>query len=173
MEQEFFNIQKKITKPPKKKDEDEDEKKKIKKIDKKEDEVFLLTMKTEKGKIIALDVIVGVSVFYLIMIFLILPFCFGYYKNETVTFYQVLGKHITKVSRYYNLPIFFLFVGIVACCFSFNNNDFKKAGLILIIAYITSLAVEAKLFVIGALISGIATYIYIRVLVSQEINKKK
>jgi len=166
MEQEFFNIQKHITTPPMKaKDE-------IKEINKQKDEEILLTIKTERGKIIALDVIVGISVLYLIIVFFVLPFGFGYYRNEAMNFYQVLGKHVATVSRYYNLPIFFLFIGIVVCCFSFDNNDFKKSGLILIIAYITSLAVEAKLFVTGALISGIATYIYIRVLVSQELKKK-
>ena len=168
MDKEYFKIQKNIlhTTPPIKK-----AKKEITKINKKEEKLVELTIETEKPKILALDIIVGIAIFYIIVAFFILPFGFGYYRNEVSSFFQVLGNHYSSITRYYNLPIFFLFVGIVVCCFSFNNNDFKKAGLVLIIAYITSLAVEAKLFVTGALISGIATYIYIRVLVSQE--KKK
>ena len=169
MDKEYFKIQKNIlhTTPPNK----ENKKKEIKKKNEEQDKLVELTIETERPKIIALDIIVGIAIFYIIVAYFILPFGFGYYRNEVSSFFQVLGNHYKSITRYYNLPIFFLFIGIVVCCFSFNNNDFKKAGLVLIIAYITSLAVEAKLFVTGALISGIATYIYIRVLVSQE--KKK
>ena len=37
-------------------------------------------------------------------------------------------------------------------------------GIILIIAYITSLAVEAKLFITGAVLNAIVVYIYVRIL---------
>lgn len=148
-------------------------KKEIKKMDKKEDKLVVLTLETEKTKVIALDIIVGISIFYLLVVYFLLPFGFGYYRKEVNSFFNVLGNHFKRITKYYNFPIFLLFIGIVVCCFSFNNNNFKKAGLILIIAYITSLAVEAKLYVTGALISGIATYIYIRIIVSQEYKKNQ
>jgi len=149
------------------------EKQIIEKINKKENELVILSLETEKPKIIALDVVIGLACFLILLRFIILPFGFGFYRNSTVQLFDVLHKHFSKVLSPQNIIFLILFIAIVAICFSFKNNDFKKTGLILLIAYITSLAVEAKLFVTGAIISGIATYIYIRVIISQEYRKHK
>ena len=120
MDKEYFKIQKTIlhTTPPVKKKEKK-EKKEIKKINKKEDKLVELTIETEKPKILALDIIVGISVFYLFLVYLILPFGFGYYRNEVSSFFSVLGNHVKRITRYYNFPIFLFFVKIIieASCF--------------------------------------------------------
>jgi ABC-type transporter lipoprotein component MlaA len=64
----------------------------------------------------------------------------------------------------FNILLLLIFIRLLSVYFSFNNIDFKHMGIILIIAYITSLAVEAKLFITGAVLNAIVVYIYVRIL---------
>ena len=144
--------------------------------DKKESSDIKAIVVTEKGKIIALDVVVLLTVAFLLFRFVISPL-FGIKHDENRRLYSVIKSYSGRVFNTRNILLLLLFVAILAILFSFNDHEFKKIGLILLISYITSLAVEAKLFMTGALISGVTGYLYIRLLTyvdrKKEANKKK
>ena len=138
----------------------------------KDDEVKLqLEFKAEKTRMIVLDVIVAITVFVYFLDFIFLPLFYKTYTKQANNLYTVLAKHFYDIKHnYLNIVIFFLFIGMLAVFFSFPENNFKHMGLVLLIAYITSLAVEAKMFITGAALNGIIVYAYVRIM--KSINKK-
>jgi len=132
--------------------------------DKKAEELRL-TMKAEKNKVIALDVLVGITIFIYFLRFVIFPYVLHIFPDEYKSLHKVLKNHLGNIFKsWFNILLLLIFIGLLSVYFSFNNINFKHMGIILIIAYITSLAVEAKLFITGAVLNAIVVYIYVRIL---------
>jgi len=132
--------------------------------DKKAEELRL-TMRAERKKVIALDVLVGITIFIYFLRFVFFPYVLHIFPDEYKALHKVLKNHYGNVFKsWFNILLFLIFIGLLSVYFSFNNIDFKHMGIILIIAYITSLAVEAKLFITGAVLNAIVVYIYVRIL---------
>lgn len=151
-------------------------------LKKKQDETareYQLTIKAERPKIIALDVLIGITVVVYFIRFIFFPFVLKIYPVEYKKLHKVLKKHFTNVfNGYFNIFLFCIFIALLVIYFSFDNLNFKHMGIILLIAYITSLAVEAELFITGAVLNAIIVFIYIRVLLiknekEQEADRKK
>ena len=112
------------------------------------------------------------TVAFLLLRFVILPL-FGIQYDETQRFYGVIKTYSGRLFYKRNIPLLLLFIAILAIFFSFNDHEFKRIGLILLITFITSLAVEAKLFMTGVLIAGVTGYLYIRLLTYIDLKKKQ
>lgn len=143
----------------------------IKKTNKEEIAQSRAIILADKPKIIALDVVIGIVILSIFLRFFVAPYFFGVKQVEIDRLYLVMKKWGGQIISYRNVYFLILYIIILGLFFSFNDNEFKKIGLILLISFITSIAVEAKLFVTGALISGIAAYIYIRVVSSFNVKK--
>lgn len=149
-------------------------KKILKKKKEKTAEEYDLTLKAERGKIIALDVLIGLTICMFILRFIFLPFVLKIYPYEVKRLHKVLKKHTSNIfSGYFNIFLLCVFIALLIIYFSFDNLNFKHMGIILVIAYITSLAVEAKLFITGAVLNAIIVFIYIRVLLIKYEKKKE
>jgi hypothetical protein len=144
----------------------------IKKTNKEEITQSRAILVADNSKVIALDVVIGIVVLSIFLRFFVAPYFFTIKQTEIDRLYDVIRKFGKEIITIRNIYFLILYIVILGLFFSFNDNEFKKIGLILIISFITSIAVEAKLFVIGALISGIAAYIYIRVVTSFNVKNK-
>ena len=130
----------------------------------------------DKPKIIALDVTIGVVIISIFIRFVVFPYILNRKDVEINRLQSVIQKYGKEIFSFRNIFFLILYIVILGIFFSFGDSEFKKIGLVLLISFITSIAVEAKLFVLGALISGLAAYIYIRVAMAIEqkkINKNK
>jgi len=141
------------------------EKRFLKEKENKEADEIRITMAAEHKKIVALDVLVIITILLFLIRFVFFPLVLKIYPREMVSLYKVLRRHFKGIlENWFNILLFLLFIGLLVVYFMFDNTSFKHMGLILIIAYVTSLAVEAQLFITGAVLNAIIVFIYIRIL---------
>ena len=132
------------------------------------------TLKRDRNKSIALSVLIGITLLFYIFKFFIMPIIFGKPPDEFLNLKSVLKRHFSHIYKSYsNIFMLLLFFALVIVYFTFDNNNFRHMGIILIVAYITSLAVEAKLFITGALLNAVIIYIYIMILIRIDKNQKE
>jgi len=61
-----------------------------------------------------------------------------------------------------NIFLFIIFCFIVAIFLTFNVIELQNIGIILIITFFTAIAQEGEEFLLGAVLSGITAYLFIR-----------
>ena len=132
----------------------------------------------EGKKLLVLTIIIGITIVLFIVKYFIFPFFFGMNKDDGFSkLMKVIKTHFRDVSSYkINILLFILLIALVSTLMSFKNLNYKHFGIILVIAYITSIAVEARLYLTGAMLNAVIIYIYLIILVhieKKEVDKKK
>jgi len=124
------------------------------------------TVKAERYKILALDFVI----FLLIIVFFVRHFIQPI-SGQNNSAHQQISKVLYNLyletygkKNYLNIFLSLALISIISIFLSFEDLQIKQIGLIIIVSFISSLAVEAKLFISGAVIAGISGYLYLRLI---------
>ena len=83
-------------------------------------------------------------------------------KNNTNKLYKAFKKYYSKYTNTDNIFLFIIFIFIIIIFLSFNVIELQNIGIILLITFITAIAQAGEDFLLGAIVSGITAYLFIR-----------
>ena len=114
-------------------------------------------------KLLILNTLIIVACSLIIYKLFIEAYFFPSKKKNMSKFYYVLIKYYKKYTNKQNLFLFIIFCFIIIIFLTFNVIELQNIGIILLITFFTAIAQEGEDFLLGALLSGISAYIFIRV----------
>ena len=113
-------------------------------------------------KILILNILIIIVCILIIYKLFIKPYFFHSKQKNISHFHQVLIKYYNKYTSMDNIFLFIIFCFIVAIFLTFNVIELQNIGIILIITFFTAIAQEGEEFLLGAVLSGITAYLFIR-----------
>ena len=139
---------------------------------------FFENVKHHEGtKLLILTIIIGITIFLFLIKYFILPFFFKKGTDGFDRLFIEIKNHLHDIYTHkINIILFILLVALISTLMTFKDLNFKHLGMLLIITYISSIAVEAKLYLTGAMLNAVIIYIYLIILIKiekKENNKNK
>ena len=114
-------------------------------------------------KLLILNILIIIACSLIIYKLFIEPYFYQSKRKNISKFYHVLIKYHKKYTSIQNIFLFIIFCFIIFIFLTFNVIELQNIGIILLITFFTAIAQEGEEFLLGALLSGISAYIFIRV----------
>ena len=116
-----------------------------------------------KLKLTLLNILIIVIFLIILHRFVIQPYFLGVKDDNILLFHKIIKKYYNKYTSPKNIFLFILFILIIIIFLSLNIAILQNIGIVLLITFVTAIAQEGEEFLLGALLSGISVYIFIRV----------
>ena len=113
-------------------------------------------------KLLILNILIFIVCILIIYRLFIQPYFFPPGQKNIYNFYKVLIKYYKKYTSIDNIFLFIIFCFIIVIFLSLNVIELQNIGIILIITFFTAIAQEGEEFLLGAILSGITAYLFIR-----------
>jgi hypothetical protein len=115
-----------------------------------------------KLKLTLLNFLIIIFILILINRFLIQPIFFKHHTHNSLKFHHLIKKYFNKYTDSKNLFLFIIFLLIICIFLSLNVIELQNIGIILLMTFVTAIAQEGKEYLLGAILSGITAYVFIR-----------
>jgi len=116
----------------------------------------------QKLKLTILNILIIVFLILLMNRFIIQPMFFNHHTHNSLKFHNIIKKYFHKYTNSKNLFLFIIFLLIIFIFLSLNVIELQNIGIILLMTFVTSIAQEGKEYLLGAILSGITAYVFIR-----------
>ena len=113
-------------------------------------------------KLLILNILILIVCLLMIYRLFIQPYFFPSERKNITHFHKVLIKYYKKYTNMDNIFLFIIFCFIIIIFLSFNVIELQNIGIILLITFFTAIAQEGEEFLLGAILSGITAYLFIR-----------
>lgn len=113
-------------------------------------------------KLLILNILIFIVCLLIIYRLFIQPYFFQSEQKNISRFHLVLIKYYKKYTNMDNIFLFIIFCFIIAIFLTFDVIELQNIGIILLITFFTAIAQEGEEFLLGAILSGITAYLFIR-----------
>ena len=113
-------------------------------------------------KLLILNILIFIVCILIIYKLFIQPYFFPSERKSISRFHHVIIKYYKKYTSLDNIFLFIIFCFIIVIFLSLNVIELQNIGIILIITFFTAIAQEGEEFLLGAILSGITAYLFIR-----------